>query len=286
MHRAEIVRQVKDVCDDLPRLPEAVAKIMQLVDDAESSVDAIVAAIEPDPNLTTKILRAANSAFYGFSRAIYSLRRAVPLVGLNTIRSLALSIGTMESFPRAANTPGFSRDQLWQHSLAVASGLNRLGQKLGLEADYLFLLGFLHDLGQLVLDKYFSAEFQRCIELAQEQGIALCEAEREVLELDHGEVGFLLLNRWHFPEVIIQPVKLHHSTKLPKGPDTVDLAMLRVVNSLAHEVGLGKEHDPVGSRINQADLEFLGIKPEGLAEIRDLLASSREEVEALYAAMG
>ena len=285
MERTEIAHRIKELGDDLPRLPDAVTKLLQLMNNDESDIDEIVAAIEPDPNLTTKILRSANSAYYGFAQAIPSLQRAIPLLGLAMVRTMALSIGAMQGFPQKANTPGFDRDQLWVHSLAVGEGMERLGKTLGLEADYLFLLGFLHDVGQLVLDKYFSSDFGRCLALVQKLGIPLHEAERQVLDTEHAEVGLLLLYRWKFPEVLVQPVKLHHTADLPKGPDTVDIAMLRVANVLAHDADAGLDHSPHESNLLESDLDFLGIEPGMLAELRGQMASARENAEALYAAM-
>jgi len=285
MERADIARRIKELGDDLPRLPDAVTKLLQIMNKDESSVGEIVAAIEPDPNLTTKILRAANSAYYGFARTIPSLQRAIPLLGLGMIRTMALSIGAMQGFPKKSQTPGFSRDQLWVHSLAVGGGMERLGKVLGLEADYLFLLGFLHDVGQLVLDKYFSDDFARCLAMVRNQAIPLHQAESEVFGIDHAEVGVLLLHRWKFPDLLIKPMQLHHGDLLPKGADTVDIAMLRVANALAHEAEAGMDHAPVGSVPLETDLEFLGIKPAKLMELRRLMANTREEAESLYAAM-
>ncbi len=285
MERTDIACRIKELGDDLPRLPDAVMKLLQLMNNDDSSIDDIVAAIEPDPNLTTKILRSANSAYYGFARAIPSLQRAIPLLGLAMVRTMALSIGAMQGFPQEANTPGFDRGQLWMHSLVVCSGMERLGKKLGLEVEYLFLLGFLQDVGQVVLDKYFSDDFGRCLAMVQEQGIPLPQAEREVLEIDHADVGLLLLHRWKFPEVLIEPIKLHHTADLPKGPDTVDIAMLRITNELAHEAGAGLDHSPHDSGPLETDLDFLGIESDMLEELRGLMAGAREEAEALYAAM-
>jgi putative nucleotidyltransferase with HDIG domain len=285
MERADIARRIKELGDDLPRLPDAVTKLLQLMNDDDSSIDQIVAVIEPDPNLTTKILRSANSAYYGFARAIPSLQRAIPLLGLAMVRTMALSIGAMQGFPQKSTTPGFDRQQLWVHSLAVGGGMERLGKALGLEADYHFLLGFLHDVGQLVLDKYFSQDFARCLAIVRDREIALHEAEREVLGIDHAEVGLLLLHRWKFPEVLIQPVKLHHTALLPKGPDTVDIAMLRVANALAHEADAGLDHAPHDEGLLESDLKLLGITPAVMEELRALMASVREEAESLYAAM-
>jgi putative nucleotidyltransferase with HDIG domain len=285
MKRADIASHIQELGNDLPRLPDAITKLLQLMNNEDSSIDDIVAAIEPDPNLTTKILRSANSAYYGFARAIPSLQRALPLLGLAMVRTMALSIGAMQGFSQKSKTHGFNRDQLWVHSLAVGSGMEKLGKALGLEADYLFLLGFLHDVGQLVLDKYFSDDYSHCLSMVREQGISLHKAESEALKIDHAEVGVLLLHRWQFPEVLIQPVKLHHTEALPKGPDTVDIAMLRVANSLAHEAGASPEHDPSAPDLLEKDLEFLDITPQLLEDLREQMASAKEDAEVLYAAM-
>jgi len=285
VERSQIANRIKEIGDDIPRAPKAATELLNLMNREQSSVEAMAAVIEPDPNLTAKILRAANSAFYGFVRSIPTIQRAIPLLGLNAVRTMALAICALEGFPQKSQTPGFSRDQLWVHSLAVAGGLERLGKTLSLEADYLFLLGFLHDMGQLVLDKFFSPDFAKCLQLSRDKSLPLHLAEQDILGVDHAEVGLLLLHRWNFPELLVQPVRLHHSVELPKGSDTVDMAMLRVVNALAHQAGLGMDYNAGVVELLQSDLDFLGMDAAAVDNLRGHLADSREQTEALYAAM-
>ena len=181
MDREEIQEKMEEISDDLPKLPDVVAKLLQIIDDPNVNPNQIVEVLESDPALTTRILRVANSAYYGFSQTIFEIKRAVPLIGLDMIRSLALSLGVLDGFAAEKSQTGFDRNQLWLHCLAVGNGVNALARQLNLKADHLFITAFLHDIGKLVLDKFFPREFKTCLEKAAERGAPTHELEQELI---------------------------------------------------------------------------------------------------------
>ncbi|MCK4816687.1 HDOD domain-containing protein, partial [bacterium] len=216
MEKDELRAKIYSKIDELPTLPTVIPKLLSLMDGSKSNAADVTEAISRDPSLTSKILKVSNSAYYGFPQGISSLERAVALLGFNMIKSLALSMGVLSSLPSGSKFPHFSQEGLWIHSLAVATAMKELGQRFGAgdDRDYLFIIGLLHDIGKVVLDQFFGELFQQALEEAQNlEKARLYMAERKVIGFDHGEVGAMLLKRWMFPDMIVNPIAVHHQTE-------------------------------------------------------------------------
>jgi len=288
MEKEELQKIIYSKIDELPTLPAVLPKLMRLMDDEKSGAAQVADAISSDPALTSKILKVSNSAYYGFSQEISSLKNAIPLLGFNMVRSLALSIGVINSIPSHKNSPHFSREGLWVHGLAVATVMQKLSKKFGQGGnnDQYFVVGLLHDIGKLVLDLFFSDLFHQALEEANSQeNMALYEAERKVIGFDHGEIGGILLSRWKFPEAITAPIGAHHQTDRQKHAFASDIAMLRIADTLPQELGLGGGGNSVIPEIHEADLKTLAMAEKDLDDMRSFLEDSKEGIFALFNAM-
>ncbi|MEA1936352.1 MAG: HDOD domain-containing protein [Thermodesulfobacteriota bacterium] len=288
MEKNELRAKIYSKVDELPTLSMVLPKLMSLVESDKSSASDITSVISRDPALTSKILKVANSAYYGFQQKVLDLNRAVALLGSNMVRSLALSIKVVHSLPSGKKSPHFSREGLWIHSLAVATAMQELGKRFGKgdNKGHLFIIGLLHDIGKIVLDQFFSELFQQALEETRNLGKAeLYMAERRTIGFDHGEVGAMLLTRWKFPDMIINPIAAHHQTEIPEETGVNDVAMLRIANILPQELGLGEEGNPVPPEINEADLEILGMKEKELEDMRAYLNSVKDGIYDLFSAM-
>ena len=288
MDKNELRTKIYSKIDELPTLPAVLPKLLGLMESDRSNASDITDAISSDPALTSKILKVANSAYYGFSQEISDLEKAVVLLGFNMVKSLALSIGVIHSLPSGKKSPNFSQEGLWIHSLAVATVMQEFGKRYGKADDngYLFIIGLLHDIGKVVLDQFFSDLFQQALEEAQNLGKAeLHVSERRVIGFDHGEIAAMLLTRWRFPEVISNPIAVHHQTEIPEGTSANDVAMLRIADVLPQELGLGEEGNPVPPEIYEADLNALEIKEKELEDMRAYLNGVKDGIYALFSAM-
>lgn len=286
MEKHRLLEELYSRVDQLPTLPAVLPKLMQLAEDPDSSAADITKAIAPDPSLTAKVLTVANSAYYGFSKTVASLDRAVPLLGIQTIKSLALTMGVIRSLP-AGNAPeNFSREKLWVHSLTVATAMDQLGRITGFGTNYLFTIGLLHDVGIIVLDQFFPEIFASVLDaVAEDPELSLTTAERKALGFDHGQVGAFLLGRWKFPKIITQPIEGHHQEKTPKETSRVDLALLRTADAIAQEISwAGYETAPAPPYLND-DLEYLDVDNEKRDQIIDNIAQQQEEIDAFFSAM-
>ena len=288
MEKDELKTKIYAKVDELPTLPAVLPKLMGLMEDEKSSAGQVADTISKDPALTSKILKVANSAYYGFSQEVSTLEKAVPLLGYNMVRSLALSIGVIDSLPYGKSSANFSREGLWVHGLAVATVMHELGRRLGgsQENDQFFVVGLLHDIGKFVLDLFFSELFHKALEEAHSrEDLALYAAENEIIGFDHGEVGGMLLTRWRFPEAISKPIALHHQAVLSDNQYAADVAMLRIADALPQEISLGGGGNPVIPEISEADLKQLKMTEEDLQDMRSYLINSKDGIHALFSSM-
>ncbi|MBW1850980.1 MAG: HDOD domain-containing protein [Deltaproteobacteria bacterium] len=288
MEKEEFQAKIYSKIDELPTLPAVLPKLLSLIENEKSSAAHVAEVISHDSAMTAKIIKVANSAYYGFSQEISSLEKAVPLLGFNMVRSLALSIGVIESLPSGEDSTLFSREGLWVHSLAVATAMQELRKRFEKEDsnEHHFVVGLLHDIGKLVLDQFFTTLFQQALEEAHShEKIELYVAERSIIGFDHGEIGGMVLTRWKFPDLISTSIAVHHQTDFPEGKIAKDIAMLRIADALPQGIGLGRSGNPIPPEIHENDLKILGISEEELADMREYLDSAKSGIHALLSAM-
>ncbi|HYR96844.1 MAG TPA: HDOD domain-containing protein [Candidatus Binatus sp.] len=208
--RAEVIAR-----KNLPTIPTVLSKILQLVDSESSNGKELITIIERDQALTGKMLRLANSAFFGQSRRVATIPRAVVLLGFSTVRNLALGVKVWDALGS-----GIARnrlEELWLHAVAVAAATKAVAAKLRAgDPDEAFTAGLLHDVGRLVLAMRFREDYWRSTGGAGEiEPVATLEAEH--FGIDHGEVGGWILEAWSLPPAIVEAVRLHHSAESRAG---------------------------------------------------------------------
>ncbi len=285
----EILIKLYSKIDELPTLPAVVPKILRLLEDENSTVSDLSDTISRDPALSSNILKVANSAYYGFSREISGLEKAILLLGYKMVRSLALSVGVVNTLAGKEKCRHFSREALWIHSLGSATVMDELGKRFsnGNETGHLFVIGLLHDVGKIVLDLFFTEPFQEAMEEAQKEdrGEGLHSFEGRIIGIDHSEVGHVLLTRWKFPEIICGPIGIHHSSEIPKGINASVVAMLKIADALSHESGLGGWELPAPAESLKSELAVLNISEKDLLDLKGRLEDAKDGIQAFYSAM-
>lgn len=157
--------------------------------------------IARDQGLSARVLRVANSSFYGLPRKVASIQDAVVVLGFDCVRSLVLSAGFVQAFPAA---PGslFDRNDYWKRSFRVAGYAKALAQGLRLDQQMAFTAGMFHDVGLLLLDVCIPEQFSRVLKQREISGLSLAEVEQSQLGFDHAEIGAEMAKRWNFPAEI------------------------------------------------------------------------------------
>ncbi len=237
----DISQKITAAVERMPAFPKSVQSILELTRKIDVDAKAIVQVIEKDPVMTVKILRIINSAFYALPRQVASVNHAVVMLGINTVKNMALTLAAAGMLP-AHNNAGFDSGQYLLHSLAVAGTSRLLAQKLG-DADLneAYIAGLLHDFGKIVFAQYFPDEFRIALEHAS-TGIALHLAEREALGTDHTVAGSLLVEKWQFPPSLVAAIKDHHE---PSSQLNGLGRCLFLADELVRHQGIGFAGNPV-----------------------------------------
>ena len=288
MDKQELKTKIYARIDELPVLPVVAARLLSLLEDPEIGMEELTEIISQDPALASKVLKVANSAYYGFAAEIATLDHAVAVLGLNMLKSLALSVGVVDNLPRSKKSPLLTLDGLWLHSVAVATVIKELAGRLPLaaELDHLFVVGLLHDVGKIVLLHFFHDEYQKALEMAMQGGEKpLYLAEREIIGLDHGEVGAMLLGRWKFPKKVLEPIFAHHRHDSEPAGDPADAALLRLANLYPQLAGLGADGNIKPPGLFADDLTLLGLDKKALKDMERFTQGSRTKIEAFFSAM-
>jgi len=269
-----IIRKLEAVTD-LPTLPIVYAKVSALVNDSRTTAAQVARVIESDQAITSKILRLVNSSFFGFSRRISSIHQAVILLGFNTIRNTVLSISVSKMF-ETEQTIDFDLKNSWKHSIATGLLTKSLGRHLDTGMDEeAFAAGILHDIGKVVLNKYFPDEFGAALEKARSEQLPLFDAERQVNGVSHAEIGEYIVDHWNLPYGLVEAVALHHTPSvLRSNPKLV--CLVHVANIFAREMQIGFNGDFRVSEIDPFVYEELEVSED---DLNGFYMRMKEEIE-------
>lgn len=221
----------------LPSLPRLYQEVVTEIESEDGTVACVGEIISQDPAMTAKILQLANSAIFGLRFTVTSPAQAASLIGMDTIKSLVLSLQVFKSFD-GATVQGFSMDDLMTHCLRVATIAQLIAKSEGLPKELSnesFAAGLLHDIGKLILAANAPKEFGSALATSKAEGVSQVEAERTVFGLGHDEIGGYLLSLWGIPQNIVESVAFHHRPEQCRSESLSTPALVYVANVLAHE---------------------------------------------------
>ena len=201
------LRQRVERTANLPSLPAVVCKIIAAVDDPNACVNRLNELIVQEPALATRMLRLANSAYFGRRNGIVSLPQCALVLGFNTIRSLALSASVQRTI-LSSGVRSFDPTAFWRHSLGVGVSARVMARHAGGDAEAAMAAGLVHDIGRLVLDLAVPSEYEQVLARVR-KGEPEPKVEREVLGASHAEVGGWLALKWKLPEAIVAAISWH-----------------------------------------------------------------------------
>jgi len=232
-------RYILDGISQIPSLPSIVSRILGIINNPRSSAEDVARYLEMDVGLSGKILRLANSSYYGIPGGITSIQRAVAQLGFNAVSSIVLSASVYNLFKNSENSQTMNRVTFWRHSIETALYCRVLAhlRREDLDPEVAFTQGMLHDLGALALDTAFSKEYAVLVDVARKTGAPLEKVEKDTFGLDHGQIGARMLERWGIPKEVYIPVLHHHNIKADT-PYRNYCLVLALANSVSHAKGL------------------------------------------------
>lgn len=267
MKRAEIENSLKQV-KELPTLFKNYAELRFKLQNPEVSVQEIARLISIDPTLTSKLLRSANSPFYGLTSRVSTVQHAIVIIGLESMQYLILNTAVLNHFTKGkVAVENFDINHLWEHAQGTAIFSRLFAKKAHyLNVEEVFTAGLIHDIGKLFIYKYFPNDFTQIISEVKKNNGYLLEAENQILGINHLEIGEKLLKQWNFPDTLTATTAFHHDPALAgvhaKAASIIHLANLM---SCALEIGFrGDDHLPY---FKETAWQQLGLDTDTLDEI-------------------
>jgi HD-like signal output (HDOD) protein len=273
--RKKIVKRI----NDLPPMPKVLLKAREVLSDPNSSFKDISKIIETDQAIAAKILKVANSAYYGLSGMVSSIHQASVVLGYQTLEQVITMVSSSSLLGKQLRGYGLDAGVLWKHSLATALASRLIAKKRtpSLENDA-FSVGLIHDAGKLAMDPYVASKRKEIDLFLRETSPSFLEAERRTLGFDHTEIAQDLCQKWKLPENQAAAMRYHHTPEASNGNQLAYVVCL--ANAISAQAGFGGGPGFEDQPIPPGCLETLRLKTEELTEIASAVTSSVTQITA------
>jgi HD-like signal output (HDOD) protein len=267
--KKRILKSVKE----LPPMPQVVQKARKVLASPNSSFKDLAIIFVTDQAIATRVLKMANSAYYGLSQKVSSIQQASVILGHKTLAELITVASTSDLMGKDLKGYGLEAGALWQHSLAVAFGSRLIAKKKNPDAsDDAFAAGLIHDSGKLVLDKYILEKKETFENYMANDHESFLAAEKDILGFDHAEIASEVCKTWNVPDDVAEGIKYHHA---PSGAQGEELAnILHVADGIAMMSGLGTGVDALSYEIDEQAIKSLDLKSNEVSKLMDQVVAS------------
>jgi len=264
-----LVSQALKKVSSIATLPEVTVKILKTVEDPKSSAAQLHKIVSHDPALVTRILKVVNSSFYGLPGQIASIERAIVLLGLNAVKNIAVAASLGQLFRGVKLCEGFTAKDLWTHCLGVAVTARDLAKRTKLPlGDEAFLAGMIHDVGLLVQLQIAPEQLKSVCEKSKHDLHGFCEIERELIGVDHQQLGAGLAEIWKFPLSCQLVAGFHHNPEQLSGERAL-VSVVHVADCLVSQAKVGFNLTAERQVIDPAALDDLKMTAEQIDQVRE-----------------
>jgi HD-like signal output (HDOD) protein len=242
MAENDTLKRVREYVVGMPSLPTTVTKVLEVCNNPRTSPVDLDAVIKLDPVLMGRVMKLINSAYYGISNQVTSLVRAIIMLGVNTVKNLALSTAVLDRMAVGKGFRAINMDGFWRHSLCVGVTAKLIAQRRGVESRNLeeyFAAGLLHDIGKIPMNDALGEDYVRAMAYADRERLPLFQAERSFLGTDHCAVGDIVVENWKLTGAIAAAVAYHHDIPSYSGEFGDVLKTIAVANFYANRGEIG-----------------------------------------------
>ncbi|KPK02842.1 MAG: hypothetical protein AMK71_00895 [Nitrospira bacterium SG8_35_4] len=258
----EYVQRIKN----LPTIPMIAQEILGVVGNEMTSVSKLEKIVENDPVISAKILSVANSAFFGVTTPAKTLSSAIMRVGFNNVKNIALGISLMTVLDNGRQGKSVDYQRIFNHSITVGFVARVIGKKLKMStSEEMLMNGLLHDIGFLVLNRFFPDNYVKVLTVF-EKGKPLLEAEQEVLDFTHADIGGWLAEQWKLPAALIDSIRYHHSPSLAKK-NVKQITIIHLADHMASNNILSATEQNPDYPLDASAFEILGMSEDSLKKI-------------------
>jgi putative nucleotidyltransferase with HDIG domain len=277
----EIATMLSESITDLPSLSLVLSKLSRITANPTSSAQQVADIVKLDPALTAKVLRLANSAYFGIPRTIDSLKNAVVLLGQKRVYSLALTSGMLQVLSKKEALP-FSHKDFWHHSVAVGMIAEAISKNLRrrdyADSDESFTAGLLHDIGKLALGCFGADYFNQATRESREWNVPFFKGEHA--KTSHTTVGLFLAKKWNFPEDLCNALAYHHHIARCPGAKRM-VAIVHISDGIAHIVNISTTPGETPPQLEPEAIGLVDVQPERLRAIAGEALQNEKRIEAM-----
>ena len=257
MKRVSHLKRVQAYIARMPSLSTTILKVLETCNDPNASANDLKQVVSLDPVLTGQVLKLINSAYYSLSNPVTSLARAIIMLGLNTVKNLALSSAILKTIRGDHVSQTFSADEFWTHCLCVGVVARSLAEIKGippLAREGYFVAGLLHDLGKLPMNKQFPKEYGQVRDAAERDRKALYHSEDLYMGIDHCLVGGMIAQKWRLGKTLFECLSYHHNPDDSSEDNREFVSVVSLANQFAIHLDIGTAGDRF---IDQALIAYL-----------------------------
>lgn len=263
----------------IPTLPAVVQRISAMIEDPEMGTAEIGAAVGEDAPLAAKVLRIANSAYYGLRERCLSTEQASGVLGVRVLKNVVTQAAVIQQFEHLAGNPDFDIDQIWQHASLTAAACQIIAGhckgNIGLTPEEFHVCGLLHDIGKVVMVDSLGEQYLAIFAAAKAEGTPLFAKELEQFGFNHTDVGAIIATHWKLPKAVSAAIQFHHGPREAVRDDPI-VALVANANLVCHRIA-DNDIDAAEATLDAETMEFLGIDPSAVPEI---VASIRDAQES------
>ncbi|MGQ9859479.1 MAG: HDOD domain-containing protein [Thermodesulfobacteriota bacterium] len=273
--------QILEAMDRVRPFPQVVVRALQLLDDPDVPARRLLEVIQYDPVITLRLLQVCNSAMFGLRRKVESLQQAMVLLGNQAMVRLLITFGALDMLKDPLPGYGLERGELWEHAVACATLSQSMLKELNHPEDHVVFTGaILHDVGKILLNEYAGRQCVQISKMVMEEDRSALEAEREVLGIDHAQLGRILAERWNLPQSILLIIGRHHEPVHPQR-DPMSVCLVHLANLVCLQLGIGAGSRGLAARPSPELLGALGWSPRKIESCVSTFWCDMERVKAL-----
>jgi len=281
-------KRIKDIILDkinaIPTIPHVLRRLIPLLQNENVPMEDVQKVILSDIAISTRLLKVANSAYYGLMRQVTTVHQAILILGMRQVKSLALGITVLETMKRIGGRQTLDFRDLWLHSIGAGMAATLLCETCGgMDRDVAFTVAMLHDMGKVPLNGLFADDYAAVLKQSAQTG-RLADAERAVFGCDHGEAGGWLCDFWKFPRALSLPIRYHHDLDKADDPVQTMTALIAAADYFSRSSGIGHGGNQYDDRVPDQALSMLGIAQPMIAVLRDQIAAKKEQAVSFFEA--
>lgn len=275
--------------DSMPSLSITVSKILEVSRDPQVTAKDLNKVISLDPVLVGRVLKLVNSAYYGLQNKVTSLVTAIIMLGINTIKNLALSTAVLGNVQKDSSFKALNVNGFWRHSIGVGVTSKLIGAKIGItlnRQEEFFIGGLLHDIGKIPINVLFEEDYLKAIHQADFEKTQLIDMESKIIGITHSEVGKMIAEKWRLTGETYECILHHHDPNMASEENFKLVASVSIANTFCNVNQIGFSGNRYAKKNDDYILSSVGVTEAYLDEVFETISAEIEKASVFLQVAG